>query len=448
MKKMTLSLALVAALGMTSNAWATNWLQLQNNEAPNAPDFKLWGFVQPTYTANQGGAVHGLKGPPQVTAYNGRTPVFNTVAPDLTNRDTLQFLRARIGARGFIPGTDKKINYFVLFEAGNNGLTRTHDIAVSDASVTFNYIPGARIRAGLVRMPMGEESLQGVALLDYINFTGVTDGLLNERFMQQASPSAGRAAAPTNLARANVVGSVGGFRDIGVEVYDWFRQGKMEYAYAVMVSNGSGITSLHDDNNSKDVTARLQAAYVFGGKGPRRQDVMAYIWHQEGKRPFGGQEYTRMREGLGAKYLRNGVRVSGEYMRGSGMILGGPNLPFQDVGSPGFQPLTTVGLNSNNKADGWYLETGWRFAPKWEVDLRHDEYDRFTNDAANERLFTTWTLGSQYFMNKSTRITVNYDFRKLEVSNPGVLSGVQLNNAQVIAHSIGDRVAVQLTYIF
>ncbi|MHB9119845.1 MAG: porin family protein [Burkholderiales bacterium] len=449
MKKTTLSLALLAALGTASSAWATNWLQLQNNEAPDASTFKVFGFIQPTYSSNEGGAVNGLAGGKPVTAYNGRTPVFNTVTPDSTNRDELQIMRARIGARGYIPGTDKKINYFVLIEGGKNGITRTHDIAFSDAAVTFNYIPGARIKAGLFRAPTGEEAFQGVQVFDYIYFSGVTDGLLNERFLQKATPSAGRTAAPTTLAQSNVVGSVAGFRDVGVEVYDWFKKDKMEYAYAVMVGNGNGIDSLHDNNGSKDVTARVQAAYVFGGGGgPKREDVMGYLWHQEGKRTFGGQDYTRMREGVGAKYLRNGLRFSGEYIRGSGMILGGPNVPFQDIGAPAFQPLTTVGLGSSYKANGWYLDAGWRFMPKWEADVRYDEYDRFTNDAANERLFTTWTLGGQYFMSKSTRIAVNYDFRKQKVSNPGALTAANLNNATAIADSMGNRVTAQLTYLF
>lgn len=448
MKKTTLSLALLAALGTTSSAWATNWLQLQGNEGTKASTFKLWGFIQPTYFSNEGGSVNSLTGGKPVTAYNGRTPVFNTVTPDSTNRDEFQIMRARIGARGFMPGTDHKINYFLLVEGGKNGLTRTRDVVVTDASLTFNYIPGARVRVGMFKAPTGEEALQGIQLLDYIHFTGVTDSLLNERFLQPATPSAGRKAAPTTLSQSNVTGSVGGFRDVGVQVYDWFKKDKMEYAYAVMLSNGNGVGTFQDNNSSKDVTARLQAAYVFGGAGPRREDVMAYIWHQEGKRTFGGQDYTRMREGVGAKYLRHGLRLSGEYIRGSGMILGGPNVPFQDIGGTAFQPLTTVGLDSSYKADGWYLDTGWRFLPKWEADVRYDEYNRFTNDAANERLFTTWTLGGQYFLSKSARIAVNYEIRKLEVSNPGALTGASLNNATAIADTMGNRVSAQLTYVF
>lgn len=54
---------------------------------------------------------------------------------------------------------------------------------------------------------------------------------------------------------------------------------------------------------------------------------------------------------------------------------------------------------------GWYLEAGWRIHPKWEIEARYDEYNRNSNGLAAHRLFQTWTLGTQYFFNKNTRVT-------------------------------------------
>lgn len=68
--------------------------------------------------------MNGLTGAASITAYNGQTPLFNLVAPDNEHREQLQIFGARFGARGVIPGTGEKINYFVLTEFGNNGLTR------------------------------------------------------------------------------------------------------------------------------------------------------------------------------------------------------------------------------------------------------------------------------------------------------------------------------------
>jgi hypothetical protein len=128
-------------------------------------------------------------------------------------------------------------------------------------------------------------------------------------------------------------------------------------------------------------------------------------------------------------------------MHGKGMILNGPNPPF--VGAPFY----TVGLT--DEARGWYLEGGWRFHPKWEVDLRHERFDRMTETAANERQFTTTTLGLQYFINPDTRMTVNYELRDATVSNPQAIpAGPNRDNALKIADNLGNRLSVQLTWKF
>lgn len=435
-----------AGLGGIHSANAANWLDLQGNEPPGTKPFVFWGFVQPTYTYNDGGPVNGLTGAPNIAAYNGQIPLFNLVAPDNERRDQLQIFRARFGARGVIPGTGEKINYFVLTEFGNNGLTRENLPVVTDASLSFNYIPHARIRAGLFKAPLGEEALQAIHVFDYINFSAITDNLVLERFVSPVSTTR-PLNVPPGLAAADVVDAVGAFRDVGVQVYDSFRRGKWEYAYAVMVGNGNGI-SFDDSNSDLDVTARLQTSYIFGGKGPRRQDVTAYVWGQEGKRAFGGANYARSRFGTGFKYLQAPFRVSAEYIKAKGMIFNGSNPPFNDIGT-GFQPVATVGLGSNNKADGFYIEGGWSINKQWELDLRYDELNRLTNSAADERKFSTWTLGLQYFFNPTMRITLNYEIRDIKVSNPdAIAAGPARNNAEAIAGSIGDRAGLQFTWIF
>lgn len=457
MKQTTWAVVGAAVLSFAPPASATNWFQLQNSEAPGAPAYKFWGFIQPQFVHNTGGAIEGVVNPAGLKAYNGQTPLFNQVAPDQNSGDQFQIFRARPGVRGVIPGTDGKINYFLLGEIGNNGLTREKSAVFSDATVSFNYLPGARIRVGLGRLPLGEEAMTGVQTMDYINFSNVTDNLLNERFVTPYTTT--RSTSPilgVPLAHSQIDGAVGGFRDVGVEVYDWFRSGKWEYAYALMLSNGHGIDFV-DDNGSKDLTGRLQASYVFGGSGPKRQDVTAYIWQQQGKRTFAGTDYTREREGVGFKYLRNAWRVSGEYIQGKGMIFVGPNPPFNDLGgTTAFEPVPLVALADSNKASGYYLETGWHFLPKWEADLRYDYLDRLSNSAYDERKFTTWTLGAQYFYSPRVRVAVNYAIRKLDVpadTTPG-LSGsavqqkTQLDDAQTIANAMGNQLSVQLTWMF
>ena len=183
MKKTILAATMVAASVHAPVSFATNWFQLQNNEQAGAAPYTFWGFVQPTYTHNEGGTVNGITAPAGLVPYNGHVYLGNLVGPDLLHEDQLQMFRARPGVRGTIPGTDEKINYFFLAELGNNGLTRDRHATFTDATVTFNHIPGARVRVGLGRLPLGEEAMQGVQLMDYINFSNVSDQLLNERFV-------------------------------------------------------------------------------------------------------------------------------------------------------------------------------------------------------------------------------------------------------------------------
>jgi hypothetical protein len=457
LKKTLLATALVTALAGMQPAHATNWLTLQNNEPPATGAYKFWGFIQPQYVYNEGGAVNGLKGAAGITSYNGKTPVFNLVAPDQTDKQQAQIFRARAGVRGNL--ADKKINYFLLAEAGNNGLTRADPVVFSDATITFNYIPGARIRVGLGRLPLGEEAMTGVLAMDYINFTNATDNLLNERFVVPYSNTT-RSHNPIlglPLKSSQLDGGVGGFRDIGIEAYDWFTNGRWEYSYALMGSNGTGANWV-DSNGGYDVSGRLQASYLFGGKGPKREDVSVYVWHQEGKRDYGGTDYNRMRQGIGFKYLRSGIRLSGEYMRGKGMIFFGPNPPFTDLNTTtAFEPVILIAPDSSNKADGYYLDAGWRFARKWEADLRYDYFDRLSNSSYDERKFTTTTIGLQYFYSPTLRVAANYEIRNQQapgIYTPGATGAstaatqTQLSNANAIADSLGNRISVQATWTF
>lgn len=428
----TKMIVLLAAL-LPLSAQAANWLQLQGNEAPNSGHFKLFGFLQPTYTTIDADPIQGLLG--AAAPFNGQLTLPNRVGPDLEDNEKAQFFRARLGARGnIVPG---KINYFLLAEAGRNAVTSQRDVMMTDASITFNYIPGARIRVGLFKLPTSEEALVAVHLAyPYVYFSNAATNLLVES--QVKSTGVVNATGASNGA---TVSAGSGFRDWGLQVYDWFNKGPWEFSYALMVSNGNEVEELTDNDSNKDITGRLQASYVFGkSKGPNREDASVWLWHQNGERAFGGQDYDRIREGVGARYQKGPWRATAEYLRGDGMIFGGPNPPF-----PG-QPVQ-VGLNE--KANGWYVEGGWRFHKNWEANLRHDVFNRMTETAALERQFTTTTLGANWYFYKNTRLTLNYEWRDLDVPNLSAIpAGAQRTNARLIADNLGDRASVQLTWFF
>ncbi|MDP1929665.1 MAG: porin [Thiobacillus sp.] len=431
MKQKILATLLLTALPM--GVHAANWLQLQGNEAPDSGYFKLFGFLQPTYTYIDADPVQGLQG--SAAPFNGQLSIPNRVGPDLEDNDELQFNRARIGARGnIVPG---RINYFALVEAGKNAITSQRELMVTDASVSFNYIPGARIRAGLFKLPTSEEALVAVhTSFPYVYFSNVATNLLIES--QVKSTGSVNATGASNGA---AISGGSGFRDWGVQVYDWFGQGSWEFSYALMLSNGAEMDQLSDNDSNKDVTGRLQASYIFGkSKGPNREDASVWVWRQDGEREFGAGTFDRIREGVGGRYQKGPWRATAEYLRGDGMIVAGPNPPF-----PG-QP-TQIGVNE--KADGWYLEGGWRFLKDWELDLRYDYFDRMTETASLEREFTTTTLGANWYFYKNTRLTLNYEWRDQEVSNPlAIAAGAQRTNAETIADNLGDRVSLQMTWFF
>ncbi len=456
MKRVLISFCFLYCLFQGSGLLAVNWLELRNTESQGAADFKIWGFIQPQYVHIETKPLSGVETPAALSSYNGKNALFNLVPPDANSANQFQIFRARIGARGNVLNTDGKINYFLLTEGGNNGLTIDKKAVITDATMTFNYIPGARVRVGLGGMPFGEEAFQGIQALNYINFTNATDLLLNERFIRPYQTS--RFVAPAlgaPLAISSVNGPVGAFQDVGVEVFDWFRNDSMEYSYALMLSRGNGI-NFQGNNGMKELSGRLQAAYIVGASGAKREDIMAYIWRQRGMREFGDARYGRLREGLGFKYQVNPWRVSAEYIRAKGMIFIGATPPYGDAGAGAFEPVVLAALDSSNKADGFYVDLGYKMTPRLEIDARYDELNRLTNSAFDERKLSTWTIGGQYFFDPKLKLTMDYEIRKIKVCNPaaqGASGSItaqqsQLKNASLIGDTIGSRLSVQFTYIF
>ncbi|NOY73689.1 MAG: hypothetical protein GXP14_15210 [Gammaproteobacteria bacterium] len=78
-----------------------------------------------------------------------------------------------------------------------------------------------------------------------------------------------------------------------------------------------------------------------------------------------------------------------------------------------------------------------------ELDIRYDVYNRMTDVSAKERKFTTTTLGAQYFFNKKSRVTLNYEMRDAEAPNLA-----STHNANLILGEIDDRISAQLLIIF
>jgi len=429
----------VALISCASTVQAANWLMLQGTEKEGqSARAKVWGFVQPEYQTTDGTK---LKAGP----WSGQDAIFNQIGPDLNGDTQFNIRRARLGVRGTGFPLDTKVNYFLLAEFGNNGITRAGGqrggAKLTDASVTLNHIKGARLRVGQFKTPGAEEGLQAIHVFDYVNFTNVTNGLLLERFFDGDGSDTDSANGPN--------GSVGAFRDIGIQLFETFKVGSWEHSYAIMFGNGSGIDR-GNTNESNDTHLYLSTEWVFGGKGGRRQGWKMFIWNQDGERTLtkadanGQGTYDRTRSGLGTTFRKGKIRAAFEYITADGMIFNGTDggaLP----GARNNADTATASFNMETKgeADGWYAHFGYAVLPKLELDIRYDTYNRMTDVSAKERKFDTTTLGAQYFFNKKTRATFNYEFRDGEAPNA---AGSAPPNQ--ILSGVDDRLSLQLITIF
>lgn len=444
----------IALAGAASSAQAANWIMLQGTEAPSvAPTTQVWGFLQPQYSYTDGTPLTAG------TPWGGQKAVFNTIAPDQDSSSQFHIQRARLGARGQNFPLNSKVNYFFLAEFGNNGITagQNGSAMINDASVTFSYIPGARIRAGLFKTPGAEEGLQAIHVFDYINFTSVTDALLLERFFDRdGAPACTVAAGGTADTCANRPnGPVAAFRDVGVQVFDAFTTGNWEHTYAAMVGNGNGINR-GDNNDNKDYYAYFSTERVFAGEGPRREGLKFFVWHQTGKRDLitGGtgtqatgstvQKFDRKRTGGGLTFRKAQYRATAEYVTADGMIFEGTDGgAVAGAANNAGTAFATFNMTGAGEANGYYVDFGFLVTPKIELDVRYDVLNRRTDNAAAERQYTTSTLGAQYFFDRKTRVTLNYELREAEAPN---LPSTDVANR--VLDAMDDRITLQVTSLF
>jgi hypothetical protein len=438
-----LSLATVA-LTLSSAAFSANWLMLQGTEKPGSTNpANLWGFIQAQYQEDFS----------DKSASNQYIPP-KLIGPMLDDQSEFNINRARIGLRGVATAIDDKINYFLLAEFGRNGITypnKSDFVTLTDASVTFNHIKGARVRAGLFKTPGAEEGLQAIHVFDYVNFTNVTNQLLLERFPNKRYTANIGAQPLSGKEFGGFEESVGAFRDVGIQVFDNFKVSDgWELSYAAMYGNGNGL-NFNDNDDNKDLYFYLSAEKVFGGKGPKRDGLKIFAWSQDGERTadltndatHNPDEYDRERRGLGIKYLNKPWRVTAEYMEGEGMIYQGVHNPSFGLGLGQGNPNSAAGSGAYADAEGYYIETGYRIPKtKLELDLRYDHYVRLEGDVF-EAEYNKVTVGAQYFFTKTMRLAVNYEKSDAEATQFAGGAGPNGN-----LDGVDDRIAIQFTAIF
>ena len=470
-KKVALALACAGGMAATMQVEAANWLMLQGTERNAAAGrAKVWGFMQPTYLQTGGNKLPA--GP-----FSGQDPQFEVLAPNLSDSKTFQLMRARVGVRGTGMPIDPKVNYFIMWEGGNNGITGTGSgngaLKLMDASITLNHIKGMRVRLGQMKTPMGEELYQGIPTFHYINMTNLANQQMIERpFWTDGRTTCNAAADPLYLRFCNGDASVQfrsgsvGVRDLGIQLFDSFNTGGWETSYAFLY--GTGGTNMDNRDDKFDKTLYLSTEKVFKGKGPRRDGMKFYVWQKKGKRTLYDSvlltagntledaelEFDRNLQGIGMTYQRDKYRLWVELTKADGMLFngstGGAVPGAVNAGGVVSQFLTAP----EGQGDGGYIDFGYKVMPNLELMVRYDWYNRLTNDGddngfggtiadTDRRDYKTTTWGAEYFFNKKSKLLVNYEVRSFE--SPNHPSGAVPNQ---IADEMSNRFSAQVTHIF
>ena len=427
----------LAAMPMHS-AGAVNWLILQSTEPVGSdPQPKWWGFAQVEYqkdTSDPNAA--GLYVPAKL------------LAPEFRTQSAFNVSRARFGVRGRVP-ENAAINYFFLTELGNNAVTYAsgRQGSLTDASITFNQLPHARVRAGLFKTPSSEEGLQGVHSMNYVEFSNMANFLLLER-LPNATYTANSVPADPQAMETNLNGftqPVAAFRDVGMQLFDSIMHGNIEFTYAVMMGNGYGL-NMSDNDHNKDRYGYVSMERVYSGQGLQRESGKVWLWAQNGKRIFDGDnngtnnEYERERRGVGAQWRQLPWRVTFEYTHADGMLFLGPDKPSFDLDG---NTTTVAGDGTNGKGQGGYLEGGWRVRQTpWQIDARYDVLNLLEDDPAELR-YKSYTLGAQYFFTPKVRLMVNATHRNWNATkfDHGTSFNANLDG-------VGRKYTAQVTVVF
>lgn len=454
------------------DANAVNWLKLQGEESVEKY-FRVIGFVQPSLTADFSDPVTDLQG--FTATNNGKHIAKGTIVPWLDDQERFHFRRARLGVRGRLPTLTGEIsesfNYFVLLEAGSNWITyqpfgdRDQAIALTDLSLTYSGIRGAKLRFGLFKFPGPEELFQTISGFDYIEFSDFV-----AREMLEVFATGNLAPAPANSIPSNFTTQgtpvdkgygFGAGRDWGIKIFDSFEWNRWELSYAVMIGNGDAIkiSDVRIDNNF-DRYLYLSGEYLLSNdSGPKRHGAKFYAWYQSGERNFSSdprnREFERIRFGFGFKILEDFFgfrqRLAAELNYADGMIF------YSPVAAVPGNPLRFA-AEEGNRSRGISIDYGIFLTEKFETSFRYDQHDLLYKQAGpwsdqDERILSNFTLGTTYHFTPKIRLTLNYLFRNVKTPHNVTTYAPNFNailnqNVKRSMGSLGDRIALQLTWIF
>lgn len=266
--------------------------------------------------------------------------------------------RARLDAKGNI--TDQW-SYEVYSEFAGTGAR------LLDAYTAYKFADYLKFQAGQFKVPLSYESLVSDSQLDFIDRSQVVEAL------------AGRSK--------DVIGNQNG-RDLGIQVSGSFVKLNDQYLfdYTFGVFNGAGYDVTTDNNNHKDISARLGVHPIkgldLGGSLYEGEDIPAATT----KVPNPVTQ-ARNRYGFDARYVTGPFSITAEYLHGT---------------------------DASVHRDGWYAQAGYFVIPQIQLVAKYDTYDpskTITTDRS-----TIYNGGVNFVFNKWTKLAVDYLYRHEETT--------------------------------
>lgn len=259
--------------------------------------------------------------------------------------DAFDLHRARLDAKGSITG---KWSYEIYTEFAAS-------VKLLDAYTTYKIAGFLKVTAGQFKVPFSYESLTSDSQLEFIDRSQAVEALV------------GRSK--------DIIGNQNG-RDIGIQVSGDFAKVNDRYLfdYAFGVFNGAGYDVTTDNNNYKDIAARLGIHPLkgldFGGSLYEGEDIPA------------GKTLTqaRNRYGFDGRFVQGPLSLTAEYVHGT---------------------------DASVQKQGWYAQAGYFVVPKkLQLVAKYDTYDP-SNLVSTDRS-TIYTGGVNLVFNQWTKLAVDY----------------------------------------
>ncbi|SNR30421.1 porin [Lutibacter flavus] len=319
------------------------------------------------------GAVSGVPSTSSMTIFGYIQPQYNTYFTD-PGENTFNFKRARFGVRGRV---NRSFSYYFVMET--SAFMSGGDAYLLDAFVTYDKNEWAKISLGSFKQPFGLEVATACHSLTTIDRAIVSDQLV----------------APQ--------------RDYGLMLLGGSSKTKFRYSVAIM--NGFGLrgdsNSYKDNNTKKDIIGRasyklfdfmtLGGSFRYGYPNNNDKDRTTY----------GGEIVLNY----------GGFKVQGEYIYDEG-----------DYNRAAEGGCGSVPLELGEKREGAYFMATYDVNEKFQPVFKYEYFDQDL-DIKKIGYQEMMTIGANYFINKNTRLQVNYQNKietGLSVDNDALLMQLQV----------------------